>query len=156
LSDPDVDSVLPTSDGRVWLGLGSTGIDVLDPNGLRVAALRPDPEHPTTALPKDYVNALVQGPSGDVFVGTEQGLYRADPQARGVVRLAVPQHDPGAAVWTLLLQQNVLWVGGFEGLWSLALDAKGNPATASGPVDGLTDQRVTVIERGPGGSLWVG
>jgi diguanylate cyclase (GGDEF)-like protein len=156
LSDSDVDSVLPMPDGRVWLGLGSNGIDVLDPGGLRVAALRPDTEHPTNALPKDYVNALVMGPSGDVVVGTEQGLYRADRLARGVVRLAVPQHDPSAAVWTLHLEQNVLWVGGFDGLWSLDLDAHGNPSAASGAVEGLTDQRVTVIERGPGSSLWVG
>ena len=40
-------------------------------------------------LPKDYVNALVRGPSGDVYVGTEQGLYRADKLAHGVVRLSV-------------------------------------------------------------------
>ena len=156
LSDSDVDSVLSMPDGRVWLGLGSNGIDVLDPNGLRVAALRPDPAHPTTALPKDYVNALVRGPSGDVYVGTEQGLYRADRLGRGVVRVSVAQHDPGAAVWTLHLEQNVLWVGGFDGLWSLDLGSDGNPTAASGDVDGLTDQRVTVIERGPGGSLWVG
>src|SRR6185437_1596627 len=77
LSDSDVDSVLSMPDGRVWLGLGSNGIDVFDPLGLRVAALRPDPEHPATALPKDFVNALVHGPQ-DVYIGTEQGLYRAD------------------------------------------------------------------------------
>jgi diguanylate cyclase (GGDEF)-like protein len=156
LSDSDVDSVLPTPDGRVWLGLGSNGIDVLDPHGLRVAALRPDPEHPGTGLPRDYVNSLVRGPSGDVYVGTEQGLYRADRLAQHVVRLAVPQHDPGAAVWTLHLEQNVLWVGGFDGLWSLDLGPDGNARGASGDVEGLTDQRVTVIERGPAGSLWVG
>lgn len=156
LSDSDVDSVLPMPDGRIWLGLGSNGIDVLDPNGLRVAALRPDPEHPTTGLPRDYVNALIRGPSGDVYVGTEQGLYRADRLAQRVVRLSVPQHDPGVAVWTLHLEQNVLWVGGFDGLWSLSLGPDGSATGASGDVEGLTDQRVTVIERGAGGSLWVG
>jgi diguanylate cyclase (GGDEF)-like protein len=156
LSDSDVDSVLALPDGRVWLGLGSNGIDVLDPNGLRVAALRPDPEHPITGLPRDYVNTLVRGPTGDVYIGTEQGLYRADRLAQHVVRLSIPQHDPGAAVWTLHLEQNVLWVGGFDGLWSLDLGPDGNATSASGDVEGLTDQRVTVIERGPGGSLWIG
>lgn len=154
LSDSDVESVLATPDGRVWLGLGSTGIDVLDPMGLRVAALRPDPRYPLTALPKDYVNALVRGPSGDVYVGTEQGLYRADKLAHGVVRLASPQHDPGAAVWTLHFEENVLWVGGFDGLWALDLNAK--PTLSSASVEGLTDQRVTVIDRGPADSLWIG
>jgi diguanylate cyclase (GGDEF)-like protein len=154
LSDSDVDSVLSMPDGRVWLGLGSTGIDVLDPMGLRVAALRPDPGYPQTALPKDYVNALVRGPSGDVFVGTEQGLYRADKLAHGVVRLSSPQHDPSAAVWTLHFEDNVLWVGGFDGLWALDLSPK--PTVSSASVEGLSDQRVTVIDRGPPGSLWIG
>ena len=155
LSDSDVDSVLSMPDGRVWLGLGSNGIDVFDPLGLRVAALRPDPEHPATALPKDFVNALVHGPQ-DVYIGTEQGLYRADRLAHGVVRLTLPQHDPSAAVWTLFVQQNLLWVGGLEGLWSLELDHDGKPKSASAALDGLTDQRVTAIEGGPAGTLWVG
>jgi diguanylate cyclase (GGDEF)-like protein len=156
LSDSDVDSVLPMPDDRVWLGLGSNGIDVLDPRGLRVAALRPDPEHPLTALPKDYVNALVRGPSGDVYIGTEQGLYRADRLARGVVRVSQPQHDPSSAVWTLYLHQNVLWVGGFDGLWALSLGPDGKVTGAAAVVEGLTDQRVTVIDGGPDGSLWIG
>jgi diguanylate cyclase (GGDEF)-like protein len=157
LSDSDVDSVLAMPDGRVWLGLGSNGIDVLDPRGSRVAALRPDPQHPTTALPKDYVNALVRGPSGDVYIGTEQGLYRADRLARGLVRLSVAQHDPSAAVWTLHLEGNQLWVGGFDGLWVLELGPDGNARGASAAIDGLSDQRVTVIERGSAdGALWIG
>ena len=155
LSDSDVDSVLAAPDGRVWLGLGSNGIDVLDPQGMRVAALRPDPEHPLTALPKDYVNALVQGPAA-IYIGTEQGLYRADRFAQRVARLAVPGHDPSAAVWTLYQQRDVLWVGGLEGLWSVSLGPKGEPTTASAVLEGLTDQRVTAIEGGLGGTLWVG
>jgi diguanylate cyclase (GGDEF)-like protein len=154
LSDSDVDSVLAMPDDRVWLGLGSNGIDILDPAGLRVGALRPDPQHPATALPKDYVNALVRGPSGDVFIGTEQGLYRADKSGRGVVRLSSPQHDASAAVWTLHFEGNVLWIGGFDGLWTL--DTGANPAVGSANIEELTDQRVTVIERGPQDSLWIG
>jgi diguanylate cyclase (GGDEF)-like protein len=156
LSDTDVDSILPMPDGRVWFGLGSNGVDVLDPAGLRVAALRPDPQHPLTALPKDFVNALVRGPSGDVYIGTEQGLYRADPLAHGVVRLSQPQHDPSSAVWALYLQQNVLWVGGFDGLWALTLGPDGKVIGADAVVEGLTDQRITAIDAGPGGSLWIG
>ena len=153
LSDPDVDSVLTMPDGRVWLGLGSKGIDVLDPMSPRVASLRPDPQHPATALPKDYVNALVRGPDGDVYVGTEQGLYRADHLAHGVVRLSSPLHDPTTAVWALHFEQSVLWVGGFDGLWTLDVNA---PKLSSANIDGLTDHAVTVIDRGPAGSLWIG
>ena len=154
LSDSDVDSVLAMPDGHIWLGLGSNGIDILDPGGLRVAALRPDSQHPTTALPKDYVNTFARAPSGDVFIGTEQGLYRADKSGHGVVRLSFPKHDVSAAIWTLHFEANVLWVGGYDGPWTLDLGA--NPAVAGATIEGLTDQRVNVIAGGPKGSVWIG
>ncbi|HTY27557.1 MAG TPA: two-component regulator propeller domain-containing protein, partial [Mycobacterium sp.] len=153
LTDSDVDSVLAMPDGRIWIGLGSNGIDVLDPMAARVAALRPDLRHPTTALPKDYVNALVRGPSGEVYIGTERGLYRADRQARSLVRLEFPPQDPTGAVWSLHFVGTVLWVGGFDGLWSVDLAARGGRPTA---VEGLTDPRVTVIAPATASSLWVG
>jgi diguanylate cyclase (GGDEF)-like protein len=153
LSDSDVDAVLAMPDGRVWLGLGSKGIDVLDPLTERVASLRPDPQRPATALPKDYVNALARAPNGDVYVGTAQGLYRADRLAHGVVRLTSPLHDPSTAVWALHFEQSVLWVGGLDGLWKLDVSA---PDVSSANVEGLTDHLITVIDRGPPGSLWVG
>ena len=154
LSDSDVDSVLAMPDGRVWLGLGSNGIDILDPNGMRVAALRPDPQHPATTLPQDYVNVLARGPSGVVFIGTEQGLYKADKLGRSVVPVSSSKHDPAAAVWALYFADNVLWIGGFDGLW--ALDVSADPAAASADIEGLTDQRVTALEGGASGSLWIG
>ncbi|MDB6090738.1 MAG: hypothetical protein JWN85_3522 [Gammaproteobacteria bacterium] len=157
LSDANVDSVLPMPDGRIWLGLASSGIDILDPLGVRVAGIRPDQQHPATALPKDYVNTLVRGTFGDVYVGTEQGLYRVDRLARGAVRVTVPQRDSSAPVWALLLEQNVLWIGGFDGLWMLDLSAsRASTRPSSKNIEGLTDQRVTVIERGPAASLWIG
>ncbi|MDB6045419.1 MAG: hypothetical protein JWM63_3970 [Gammaproteobacteria bacterium] len=156
LTDADVNTVLPMPDGRIWLGLASHGIDIIDPAGVRVAGIRPDQQHPATALPKDYVNTLVRGPSDAVYVGTEQGLYRVDRLARGAVRLTVPQREPSGAVWALLVEQNVLWIGGFDGLWALDLSAPDTARAAVRGIDGLTDQRVTVIERGPAGSLWVG
>lgn len=154
LTDPDVDSVLPMPDGRVWLGLGSNGIDVLDPRGLRVAALRPDADHPATALPRDYVNALARAPAGDVYIGTEQGLYRADRLARAVARVALPGEDLTAAVWALYFAQDRLWVGGFDGLWSV--DLAGGKALRTTHVTGLTDERVTAIEGDAQGALWIG
>jgi diguanylate cyclase (GGDEF)-like protein len=51
----------------------------------------------------------------------------------------------------------VLWIGGFDGLRALDMSAPHISARATAKsIEGLTDQRVTVIERGPEGSLWVG
>jgi diguanylate cyclase (GGDEF)-like protein len=160
ISENNVDAVLELPDGRIWIGLDARGIEVLDPSGGRIAALRPDPSHPANALPNDYVNAFAATPSGDVFVGTEQGLYRVNRSAAKrseAARVDVAGHDPTAGVWTLLLDHNVLWVGGLEGLWPLSLNgADGARALSPASITGLTDERVTVIAAGPGGSLWVG
>ncbi|MDB6161917.1 MAG: hypothetical protein JWO04_5623 [Gammaproteobacteria bacterium] len=156
ISDPDVEAILPMPDGRIWLGLGSNGIDVIDPEGARVAALRPDAQRPESALPKDYINAFAATDDSDVYVGTELGLYRVDRAAHGAVRVTIPQRDPTAQVWALLLDDDVLWVGGFDGLWALPLSGAKSPLSHAEQVSGLTDQRITVIARGEGGSLWVG
>src|SRR5882757_9119162 len=122
----------------------------------RVAALRPDPLRPETALPKDYINAFAASDASDVYVGTELGLYRVDRAARGATRVTIPQRDPTAQVWALLLDNNVLWVGGFDGLWAVQLDGTKSPFSHAAAVSGLTDQRITTISRGAGNSLWIG
>src|SRR5579863_131679 len=157
ISDTNVDSVLPMPDGHIWVGLDSNGIDILDPTGVRVAGLRPDPAHPEVALPKDYINAFAPAADGDVYIGTEQGLYRADREARRAVRIPVPNRDPASAVWALYRDGDILWIGGSDGL--SALELQGGKVVSSRHVaaaDGLTDQRITSFERDDASHLWVG
>jgi diguanylate cyclase (GGDEF)-like protein len=157
ISDSNVDAILPMPDGRIWLGLESTGIDIIDPTGARVGALRPDAQHPEKALPKDYINAFAASGESDVYVGTEQGLYRVDRAARGAVRVNVPQRDSTAQVWALLLDGNILWIGGFDGLWALQVGSIKDPLLSHAEAaSGLTDTRITAIEPGETGFLWVG
>jgi C4-dicarboxylate-specific signal transduction histidine kinase/ligand-binding sensor domain-containing protein/CheY-like chemotaxis protein len=157
LSDAEVDAVMPMPDGRIWLGLGSNGVDVIDPVGVRVGSLRPDPLRAEEALPRAYVNAIATAADGDVYLGTEQGLYRTDQAAQGVTRVRVSERDPTGPVWTLLLDEGALWVGGGDGLWGLQLGRSGLPTPIRpSAADPLTDRRVTAIARGRGGSLWVG
>ncbi len=156
ISDSNVDAILPMPDGRIWVGTETTGIDIIDPSIGRVGALRPDPLRPETALPKDYINVFAASKESDVYVGTELGLYRVDRAARGATRVTIPQRDPTAQVWALLLDDNVLWVGGFDGLWALHLGGAQSPLTHAEAVTGLSDQRITVIARADPGALWVG
>jgi ligand-binding sensor domain-containing protein len=106
-------------DGRLWLGHNSGGIDILDPLGIRSAALRPDPHRPETALPRSSIHTFALTESGDVYVGTEEGLYRVDALARHATRFTLAGRDPAASVGSLLLQRGVLWVGGNDGLWEV-------------------------------------
>ncbi len=157
ITDSSVDAILPMPDGRIWLGLESRGIEVLDPSGVRVAALRPDAAHPDTALPRDYINAFAAGPHTDVFVGTEQGLYRVSRDLRSSWRINFAQRDPAAQIWALTLDEDTLWVGGYDGVWSINVGSRHAQLPSHAQVSsGLSDQRITVIERGAGADLWIG
>jgi diguanylate cyclase (GGDEF)-like protein len=156
LSDPDVHAVLLMPDGRVWLGLGNNGIDIVDPGGTRVGALRPDPNRAATTLPPARVDGLALAPTGDVFVATAHGLYRSDSSAQKVVRVALPPRSPSARVFALSAGPGVLWIGALDGLWRLDLRRDGAVAhVAATGAQRLTDQRIRVIEPGRTG-LWIG
>ena len=153
-----VQGILPLPDGHVWLGLWNNGIDVVDPAGIRTGALRPDLNRPETALPEKSVNVFARAESGEVYVGTQQGLYRVDPLARHATRLTLAGRDSNLPVFALLLQRDVLWVGGYGGLWevNLGLAPGVHSALPARTVDGLSDRRVTTLEQDSVGSLWIG
>ncbi|HEV2675989.1 MAG TPA: two-component regulator propeller domain-containing protein [Aliidongia sp.] len=157
VSAADVYAILPTRDGRLWLGFLSGGVDVLDPIAGRVAQLLPDPTHPDSALPKDFVTALAEDDRNHVFVGTVQGPYRVDEASRAVSLAAVPQRDPHSSVYALAVDAGVLWVGGLDdGLWGMRLDGTGELVFGPAESKGLTDQNVDSILHGTGQDLWVG
>ena len=157
ISHANVPFVLPLPDGRVWLSVGGGGIDIIDPLLGRVAQMRPDAERPLSALPKGRVLGMATGPRGEVYIGTQQGLYRSDSQGRRVMRLDVPGRSPTAAVWALCQDAGVLWFGGLDGLWALDLQSANQPALLRHEDGGrIGDARVTAIVRGGGTSLWIG
>src|SRR5688500_16340157 len=73
ISVADVAAVLELPNGLIWLGLGNNGIDVIDPRaGVRVRALRPDPQRPERALPRKFISDLASV-NNDIYIGTRQG-----------------------------------------------------------------------------------
>ena len=154
IRDTAVLSVLALPNGRVWLGFESKGMDLIDPDRGRVAVLKSDPARPQTALPASWVSALALSPAGQIFIGSERGLYRADSNGQRLSRLAIANRDPVASVSAMLIDRGILWCGGADGLFGLDLRSGAVIRPAAG--NRLTDQRVSVIARGPGHSLWIG
>lgn len=153
----EVSWILPTADGRIWLGTHKRGVEIIDPNGGRVAWLRPDESQPERALPQDVVVALEQGADGSVFIGTKRGLYRASADGRQVRRISLDGRDPTASTWALLADGDTLWVGGqSDGLWALDLRSGKARSVLPEPARQLSDQRIFTLARGPSGSLWIG
>ncbi|HZX27395.1 MAG TPA: two-component regulator propeller domain-containing protein [Telluria sp.] len=148
LPDTDVISVFEDARQRLWLGFGSHGVALLDKDGKLSASLAADAARPETALPADRVTALVPH-GGAVYIGTVRGVYRADPDAQRVARVALPGADPALRVNALLSVADTLWIGARDlGLWRWTGDAARH-------VDGLTDERITALDARDG-TLWAG
>jgi diguanylate cyclase (GGDEF)-like protein len=153
----NVPALLPLPDGRVLLAAGDGSVDVVHPAAGRVGRLAVDADSPVTALPPGRVLCLLREPSGDVLLGTQRGLYRADATLRRVRRLSVTGRAPTASVWALAWQDGRLWLGGLDGLWALRPQPDGMLRTEQ-HADGeaFDEQRITALLPAPNGVLWVG
>ncbi len=155
LSDQDVEAVLPRPDGRLWLGLGAKGVDVVDPVKGRVGSMRRGSQLQGESRDLSEVRGLISMDRGDVFLCTRTGLYRKRPGDPRPIGVPLPQ---GVEVHTAAIDASAerLWIGTKEhGLWTLRLrgSARAQPWRAS---KDLTDLRISVIKADPSGGLWVG
>jgi ligand-binding sensor domain-containing protein len=157
VSDGDVESVLPMPDGRLWLGLGARGVDILDPFAGRIESMRNgvDPSGKTVALSE--VRDLVSTQKGAVVLCTRTGIYRKGPKDPLPVRIPLPE---GLSARTLAVSPATatLWLGSDDdGLWTMKPDAAGNTAVQRYPgSDRLTDPRISILSTDAPGSIWVG
>ena len=158
LSDADAISVLPLADGRLWVGLGSNGVDILDPDSGAVTGLRPDPKRPESSLPDDRVLSLASAASGAIYLGTQRGLYRADPTGRSITRMQLPGRDAGTSVDVVYADGSTLWLGSWvDGLWQVDATVPGKERVLEHrAIDSFVDRRINAIVRGRGDVLWLG
>lgn len=179
--DFDVYSVLPRSDGTIWLGLSKHGIDVLEPSGRRVARIEPRGTGgiggTSGSLPDGTVGAMSENGNGGLYIVTQHGLYLAESTNLhpGEGQSAAATHrellharfsklpiGPEAAegLFQVLLDHDAagrpfLWLGGSDGLWTFDPAGHG-PALRAKLNAPLTDPRIRVLLRGAGNTLWVG
>jgi diguanylate cyclase (GGDEF)-like protein len=160
IRDTNVYSVLARRDGSIWLALSRQGIDILDASGRKAAEIRTGTENPRTTLPPGETSGLMEAGDGSIFITTQRGLYRATPVEKpggGQGTPRVEQVPLGAEasknIIRVLPDGDKLWIGGAYGLW--LFDGKG-PAKRPEMQRPLTDQRITVLMRGPGPVLWIG
>ncbi|WP_295992134.1 two-component regulator propeller domain-containing protein, partial [Rugamonas sp.] len=161
LPEANVTAMLPHSDGRLWIALADQGIDIVEADGPRRAALRPDALHPDTALPSRVVFALAEDGAGDVWIGTQLGLYRADRHAGGVRRVPLQAHNPYPRIARILRDGDRLWLATADGLLRYEPGAAGGRTLrahvqGAAGAGGLTDNRIEALALAPDHALWVG
>jgi PAS domain S-box-containing protein len=156
LSDGDVEAVLSMPNGQLWAGLGSSGVDILDPIAGRVGHLDRGRDRTGTHHALGEVRGLARTASGVIFLCTRSGLYRKAADDPEPVEVPLP-HDGGVRAAAISADGKTLWLGSVtDGLWTLDVDQSVAETRPYGPSAGLTDPRVSVILAEPAGSLWVG
>ena len=83
--------LLVRPDGRVWIATTGGAIKIVDPLRGQVGEIVPRADISAGGLPKGRVQAMINGPDGSVYIGTNQGLFRSDGDGRQVRRVALPK-----------------------------------------------------------------
>ncbi|MRX10334.1 response regulator, partial [Pseudoduganella sp. FT25W] len=146
------------SDGRLWVGLGDQGIDLVDADGSRHAGLRPNPAQPDSALPNRLVLGMVEAEPGEAWIGTGLGLYHTSGRGSQVRRVPLPLGDPYPRIGSLVRTGQVLWLGLPSGLMRYDLRQRSAQLYTEGPPGsgGLSDNRVPAMQVAADGALWLG
>jgi diguanylate cyclase (GGDEF)-like protein len=143
-------STMIAADGKLWLGMINGGVAIVDPvhgvTGRLVAA---------NGMPQGRVLATVAGPDGEVYIGTQNGLFRASADGSRAQRVKLPQRREEDEVWALAISGHTLWMGGLDGVWALELTPDGAPRLLRHEDKSLGDPRVTSILP-VGDDVWVG
>ena len=142
--------------GRLWVGTFGGGLDRLEWRADGSAAFihhRHDPNDPHS-LPNDFVWTVMEDRAGRLWVGTNNGLGRYDPE-----RKRFDNFLPGRQIKSLFEDDSgILWVGTFfEGLYKLDRFGKKFELHRHAPNnrDTLANDVVYGIHEDDEGLLWV-
>ncbi len=162
LSDNAITALFEDRDGRLWVGTERGSLDRFD--------RARETFHPMELDAGSAVNAIVQGPEGDLWVATNgDGLARLVERPSGDGDFAVEwfRNDPLVPtslgddfVYALLVdRRGSLWVGRGEGLDRLDPGARGFVPygfDADSPTDLMDDRGVTALLEDRQGRIWMG
>lgn len=165
-------SIVEDRRGMIWFGTATSGLLQYDPQKKSFRAFSHDPKNPNS-ISSNYVGRILEDPSGDLWVGTDRGLNRFNPQTGRFTPVAAEFAVPGAtgpfsvsALW--LDRQGQLWIGTGPTISTNAGGGAGllrlNPQTGAvaafrhdthDPAS-LSSDIITSIVEDRSGTLWVG
>jgi ligand-binding sensor domain-containing protein/signal transduction histidine kinase len=156
-------ALLPTADGRLWVGTDADGLSMYDPRSERFVVYRHDPERPDS-LPRGAIMALALGRDGRLWVGSRGGgLAELDPGTGRSVN-----HRAGASgelapredfIHALHVDgDGTLWIGTRAGLRQLGARASVVQPVLSSALanEGVNAEVVYSLVEPGDGLLWVG
>ena len=152
----DIYHILTRPDGKVWLSVPGGSVSIVTPRTGAVTELKAGANGTPGTLPKGRVLAMANAPDGSVYLGTQQGLYHSDGNGGAIQRVEIAGRRPDAAVWALAWQDDVLWLGGLDGVWAVRLSPTGEATLLRHEDEVLGERRVTALLPLEDGAVWVG
>ena len=158
--------VLEDRDRNLWLGTG--GVSGVNTRGVLNCRRYGSPDFFQITFPDSAdvqtVLSLCEAPNGDLWIGTDEGLWYLE---RGDVRIRRPSHPDLSTersglttIYSICLDDDLnLWLGSFgAGLRVLLSTTDEVIEYANDPADpgSLSQNRVTRIHCDPRGRIWVG
>ena len=155
-----VNALHQDANGQIWVGTVGGGVAAYDPAN---DAFVPVPDEGSKGARRDEIHALFSDPMGVLWIGSEAGLDRYDPQTgiRTPYRhdIADPTSLRRGAVFSLFLDHSgVLWVGGEYGVSFFKWAPSPFQTYGHNPDDpnSLDSDDVLVVYEDRAGVLWAG
>ncbi|MEN9866512.1 MAG: hypothetical protein RL748_2102 [Pseudomonadota bacterium] len=163
MSDAGFSAVMPMSNGKVWLGAGSRGVNIIDPASRQVKLLRADGRYPEHALPQVQVHEFAELPGGRVLIATGNGLYLSDADGEKIRKLHLQQGEAADRVHVVHVVGKLLWLAGEDGVWQTGLDSLSRLSANGGlqvqrppGLDKLPRHVITALAHDQAGQMWIG
>jgi len=156
-----VRSVLQDRAGRIWVGTGEGGLQLLDSGGAVVERFLHDPSDPAS-LSDNYVTTVLEDRTGILWVGTRSGgLNALDPETKRAVRYLPEANDVRSLSHhyvTSILEDSAgrLWVATSGGVNLVERQEGGRVRFRRFTEnEGLIDNNVMGLLEDADGSLWI-
>ncbi|MGB0835178.1 MAG: ligand-binding sensor domain-containing protein, partial [Psychrobium sp.] len=117
ISDTNVNSILESGNGQIWLGLRQKGIDILNPQQGRVNHLAIDANNPQNSLPAGAIESLAKAESDKVIIGSNWGVYTHSESQLN--RLEFSGRTANAYSGIVEVIDGNIFAGGTDGLWMI-------------------------------------
>ncbi|MBD3179001.1 MAG: helix-turn-helix domain-containing protein [Candidatus Latescibacteria bacterium] len=145
ISEGRILSLHQDEEGRIWIGTGGAGLFIL--SGGRLERF-----HGQDLLFNKYIRAVTSSTGGNIWIGTEFGLYRLH---EGQIKsFGLDEGLPDNLITALAADSaGNVWAGMMQGG---VAEISGGQVLAYGPGEGLTSPEVLSLAAEEEGILWIG
>lgn len=153
IHDSQFFSVIATKDDQLWLGTGSNGIEIIDPELGLIQNMSTGQSYGKVHIPDDAIETMFSADDNTVLTSSNWNTLQITRKPLTVQPMAIAGRDKDAFSGAFAIHHGNLWVGGTDGLWRLqGFDqSKAINVTKKIPVDYRISKILSIHD-----ALWVG